>query len=134
MHGSGGFQALLHTYSLTAAVLPGRIVFFLESVCMEGVPPALQTVGPLENWRGRQTTPKKTVRSSGAPILRTERSDAGCTHPSVLRRRLRIYRLNRLETNACWLCAQTQAARTHRSLDADFESTALTAWQRMREG
>jgi len=49
MHGSGGFQALLHTYSLTAAILPGRSVFFLEAVCMEGVPPSLQTVGPLEN-------------------------------------------------------------------------------------
>jgi hypothetical protein len=49
MHGSGGFQALLHTYSLTAAVLLGSIIVFLEAVCIEGVPPSLQTVGPLEN-------------------------------------------------------------------------------------
>jgi hypothetical protein len=82
MHGSGSFQTLLHTYSLTAALLLGSIVVFLEAVCME-VPPPLQTVGPLENWRGRQTTPKKTVRSTGEPVLRTERSDAGCTHPTL---------------------------------------------------
>ena len=106
MHGSGSFQTLLHTYSLTAALLLGSIVVFLEADCME-VPPPLQTVGPLENWRGRQTTPKKTVRSTGEPVLRTERSDAGCTHPSVLRSRLRVYRLNRLATNVYWLHAQS---------------------------
>ena len=34
----------------------------------------------------------------------------------------------------CGQNAQTQAARTHRSLEVDFESTALTAWQRMHIG
>ena len=91
-----------YTHSLTDAVLPGRTGFFVEAVCTEGVPPSLQTVGPFENWPGRQTTPEKTVRRTGAPV--------------------------------CGENAQTEAARTHRSWEVDFKSTASTAWQRVNIG